>query len=305
MKVLITGAGGFAGRHLARELVSESHTVAGFDLQFSTPVKEASGSFTGNLLKMQDLSSTVKSARPDACVHLGGISFVPSGATDPDLMHAVNYGGTLNLLNALREHAPKCRTVIVTTAQVYGAPADTGPIKEDTPFAPSTEYGRSKAEADKAALDYAGRYGMHIITVRPNNHTGPGQSPKFVVPSFASQIKAIARGEQDPVISTGNLESIRDFSDVRDITRAYRLLVEKGRPGEAYNVSAGNMMSVRSILNKLCELAKVRPKIEIDRHKYRPTDRSPLLDTSKIVTDTGWEPVFTIDQTLQDMLAAF
>ena len=141
------------------------------------------------------------------------------------------------------------------------------------------------------------------MTARPNNHTGPGQAPPFAVAAFARQVRAIARGEAAAVVRTGNLESRRDLADVRDVVRAYRLLLEKGRPGEAYNVAAGNDVRMGDVLEELCRLAGVRPARETDPALYRPANESPRLDTGKLARDTGWAPLIPFEQTLRDMLS--
>ena len=176
-------------------------------------------------------------------------------------------------------------------------------MTEDTPLQPLTIYGISKAAADLATLAHAKQYGIHAMTARPNNHTGPGQLPPFSIPSFARQIKAIARGESTPPMRVGNLESRRDLADVRDVARAYRLLIEKGRAGEAYNISSQNMVKVGAVLDELCRLAGINPKREMDSTLYRPPDESARIDTTKLLRETGWKPEIPFSQTLRDVLS--
>jgi GDP-4-dehydro-6-deoxy-D-mannose reductase len=155
------------------------------------------------------------------------------------------------------------------------------------------------------ALTYASAHGMQIITTRPNNHVGPGQSADFVLGAFGTQIKAIARGEADPVLKTGNLESTRDFTDVRDVVRAYRLLLEKGTSGQTYNIGSGKQESVGEVLKIMCGIEGIAPEILQDPALTRPADRSPLLDTTCIERDTGWTPAISLDTTLHDILQEF
>ena len=303
MRILVTGAAGFAGRHLVTELVRHGHTCIAFDLAFNAPMRDVAETYVGDLQDAERVEKIVATANPDACIHLGGLAFVPAGKTHPALTLTVNTGGTVNLLEAFREYCRDARILVISSAQIY-APSDEGtPIREDAPISPIGMYAISKAAADLATLAYAGKYGMWTMTARPNNHTGPGQSPQFVVPSFVRQIKAIAEGRSRPFIAVGNLDSERVFTDVRDVVRAYRLLLEKGSPGNAYNISCDRMISIRFLLNHLCEIAGVAPEISVDPARLRPTDKSPLLDLTKLRGLTGWKPEISLTQTLSDMLA--
>lgn len=303
MRILVTGAQGFVGRHAVADLVAAGHDVA----TLSHPQDgRAPGpdSFVADIRDAGRVADAVRDARADACLHLAGIAFVPAGWTDPDGMFSVNVLGTLNLLEAFRRHAPRARVLVVSTAQVYGQRAGPAPFDEDAPFAPESLYAVSKLAADLNALLYAKRYDLPAMTARPCNHIGPGQSPDFVVPSFARQLAAIAAGRAEPVLRVGNLASEREFLDVRDVASAYRLLLERGCPGAAYNVATGRFVTIQDVLDLLCRLAGVRPRIEIDPARFRPTDTQPRLDTAKLARDTGWQPRFTLEQTLADVYAA-
>jgi GDP-4-dehydro-6-deoxy-D-mannose reductase len=250
------------------------------------------------------LAEAVGHIRPDGCVHLAGIAFVPKGWTHPNLVQSVNVIGTVNLLEAFRKAAPKARVLVVSTSQVYGNQPRGAPMDEDAPLAPESPYAVSKMAADLMTLLYARRYGMHTMTARPSNHIGPGQSSDFVVPAFAAQVAAIAAGRSEPLMRVGNLESEREFTDVRDVAFAYRLLVEKGRGGFAYNIATDRFVKIGYILDTLCTFAGVKPKLETDPKLFRPTDAPPHLSTRRLIADTGWEPRVTLEQTLQDVLAA-
>lgn len=303
MRILITGAGGFVGRHLVRDLAKNGHEAFAFDVKFSIPVDEATDTFIGDLRDSKTVRRIAASVKPEACIHLGAISFVPAGKTDPELMFSVNVIGTVNVLEALRKHSADSRILVISSAQVYGSTGSVCAISEDMPIMPVSMYAISKATADLTTLAYAKQFKMHTMTVRPNNHTGPGQSTQFAVPSFAQQIKAIARGESEPVLKVGNLESERYFTDVRDVARAYRLLIEKGRPGEAYNLSSQNRIKIGALLDKLCSLAGIKPAFTVDPEKFRPTDNSPFLDISKLQNATGWKPEIDLSKTLRDILS--
>ena len=302
MKVLVTGAAGFVGRHLIRDLTDNGHSVLALDFAFPSPVAGVEQSITADLRDKEALATTFKECSPDACVHLAAISFVPAGVSDPSAMLTVNIGGTLNLLEVLRDTAPDCRTLVASTAQIYAPSSDDCPIDEKGIIAPVNLYAITKSAADLSALAFSSRYELPIMTARPNNHTGPGQAPQFVIPSFVSQIAAIAAGQADPVMQVGNLESERIFADVRDIVRAYRLLLEKGQAGQAYNISGQAMLKIGTVLDLLCKIAGTTVERQVDPEKFRPTDKSPLLSTARIQEQTSWHAEIDIEQTLRDML---
>jgi len=303
MRVLITGANGFVGRYLIGELSRNNHEVVAFDTAFPSPVEGITSQHTGDLLDAECMGRVTAAAKPDACVHLAAISFAPSAKDNASLMFAVNVIGTINLIEAFRKNANSARILVVSTAHVYGRSQSEHPLKEDEPLTPSGMYAISKAAADLATLDYHRQYGMHTMTARPNNHIGPGQSPSFAISSFAQQIKSIARGNSKGPILVGNMESVRNFTDVRDVVRVYRLLLEKGSPGQAYNISSDEVYTLQVVFEELCRLAGIKPETKADPLKFRPTDASPLLDISKVLEVTGWKPEIPLKRTLQDILA--
>ncbi|MDA3800230.1 MAG: GDP-mannose 4,6-dehydratase [Kiritimatiellae bacterium] len=305
MKILITGAAGFVGRHMINELLTANHQIIAFDQMFPKDFYDSEEivKVTGNILDQNCINGCVADYTPDACIHLAGIAFVPVGATSPGLVYDINISGTVNILNAFKDIVPGSRVLTVSSANVYEAtPYDGTPLKECSPLSAISPYGLSKIASDNATIAWYNKYKLETISVRPGNHTGPMQSPNFVVPNFANQLVKIAKGEQPGLLNVGNLDSKRSFSDVRDIVRAYRLLLEKGTPGQQYNVTSNNPVSIKSILNKLMELISVNPKIQIDTAKFRPTDESPLLDITKIEKDVNWAPEYTLDKTLEDIV---
>ncbi|MDD4873178.1 MAG: GDP-mannose 4,6-dehydratase, partial [Kiritimatiellae bacterium] len=179
------------------------------------------------------------------------------------------------------------------------------PLREDSPLNPSGMYAISKAAADMATIEYAQQHNMHAMTARPNNHIGPGQSPEFAIASFAQQLKKMAKSGTTNCIHAGNMESTRDFTDVRDVVSAYRLLLEKGQPCKAYNISSNNLQTIRTVFDELCNLANIRPEVVIDKERFRPTDSSPLLDIIRIQNDTGWKPQIPLAKTLKDILSEY
>ena len=300
MKTLVTGSNGFVGRHVAAVLRNAGHEVVGSDV--STPPGGDPSCLQMDVRDPDSIVPVLDEVRPDAILHLGGIAFVPLGWTQPQRVFHVNTIGTLNLLDAVRPHAPATRVLAVTSAEVYGSHPAPAPLAEDAPYRPDNIYGVAKAAADHAALLYAAHHRLDVMVARPSNHVGPGQSREFVSSAFAAQLAAIARGAE-PVMRVGNLDQRRDFTDVRDVARAYLLLLEKGRAGCAYNIASGRMTPIREILDGLCDVAGVRPRVEIDPNLYRPTDDRPAYDTSRIREHVGWHPEIPLRRTLEAIFA--
>ncbi len=305
MRILVTGAAGFVGGHLMSELFRAHHTVVAVD---AVPPPGNGKPFAGDavcewhtvdLLDVVAVAKLVEECRPDALVHLAAIASVPQSQAQPDQTYRINVRGTLNLLRLFRRHAPAARLLIVSTAQVYGNRRRTAPLRENTVLEPGSAYAESKAWADFLALLYAERFGLAVMTVRPHNHTGPGQSPTYAVPAFARQVADVVRGRATLPLIVGNLDSRRDISDVRDIVAAYRLLLENGRPGHAYNVASGRQVSMRDIVSLFCRFAGIEPAVRVDPDRWRPTDESPSLDITALRADTGWTPRIPLEETLQ------
>ncbi len=304
MKILITGSSGFVGRHAIAEFTRQGHDCVSFsDTALASDISVLDHQIF-SLDDVETMDTFIAKHKPDAALHLAGISFVPVGWEDPAMVMRVNAGGTINLLESCRKHSPKTRILCVTTAHVYGVNQTVSPIPETAPLWPDSVYGVSKVAADLATLAYAEHYGMHVMTARPHNHIGPGQNPNFAIPSFASQLKQIAAGEAEPVMHVGNLESTCDFTDVRDVARAYHSLLTDGHAGGAYNIATGSLTSIQHALDLLIEISGVSPTIEIDPNKFRPADHWPLLDVTRIHTDTNWSPKISLQTSLRDVYAA-
>lgn len=302
MRVWITGLGGFVGRHLAAELAAHGHAVEGFDR--AAPAGLKAPVRAGDLTRADDVRAAVAAARPDACVHLAGVAAVGAAARDPAACCDVNVRGTLHVLEALRAAAPACRTLVISTAHVYGDPPGAAPLDEDTPFCPGSLYALTKAMADEAARYYARVHGLPAMVARPVNHIGPGQSAEYVVGAFAARLAAFARRGGPAELRVGNLDSRRDFMDVRDTVRAYRLLLERGRAGQAYNLASGRSERIGALLDRLCALAGAQPGIVTDPALFRPTDATPALALDRIRADTGWRCEIPLEQTLREIYAA-
>ncbi len=303
MRILVTGVAGFAGRHAAAELARRGHEVIGFDRIPAPADLPLTLRFIGDLTGPEAVVDCLRDARPDACLHLAGLAFVPDGRSQPRLNFELNTLSVLNLLEAARTVDPQMRLVVATSAQIYG-PGDRGrepAATEETPLQPDSLYTIAKAAADQTALWYARRQGLPVMTARPHNHTGPGQSPAFAVPAFAAQLRRMARGEIPALLRMGNPDSLRDFTDVRDVVRAYALLLEQGRPGQAYNIASGRLVRMGDVVDRLAALAGLDCRRETDPALFRPTDSSRLVSTRRIQEETGWTPTLDLDTTLRDL----
>ncbi|MFU8780652.1 MAG: NAD-dependent epimerase/dehydratase family protein [Kiritimatiellia bacterium] len=304
MQVLVTGAAGFAGRHACQELAAHGYRVIGADRVLPDAELPAVASWVQlDITDPRACREVLAAHKPDACLHMAGIAFVPNADAAADRVFLINTVGTLHILDAALAECPKMRTLVVTTSEVYGDDGSgTGmPLREDTPLAPRNLYGISKAAADQCALLYARTRDLDVLTARPSNHTGPGQRPPFVVPAFIERLLAL-RACSGGKIKVGNLDSRRRFLDVRDVVRAYRLLLEKGRSGEAYNISTDVSLRIGAVLDLLVEKTGVAVETEIDPAFFRPTDATAALDLSKIKRDCGWGTAYDLSATLDAML---
>ena len=292
MRSLITGGAGFVGHWLADHLRSLGDQVVAID-------REVDVTDPGALL------AAVSDARPDAIYHLAALTHVGESWDEPLRVLGVNVIGTAALLAAARECGTDPRILVTSSAEVYGPVTDPAllPLTESSPTAPLTPYAASKLAAE-AIVSQAGRgHGQHVITVRPFNHIGPGQTPNFAVPALAKRIVDAERSGA-LTIPVGNLSARRDFTDVRDVVRAYRLLVEAGQPGDVYNVCSGVDVSIREIADRLLRLAGTSLAFETDAALMRPVE-VPVLrgDPGRLVEATGWKPEIPLDETLADVLA--
>ena len=309
MRALITGAGGFVGRHVCAYLLAHTDwelmgTV--YPHPVETQPKDSCLRLRHADLRDPELVQTlVSEVRPDYILHLAAQSFVPTSFADPWDTLQNNIRAQLNLLEAVRRSGRDVRVLVIGSNEEYGTPRpDELPQTEESPLRPNNPYAVSKVAQDFLGLQYHLAYGLPVVRVRPFNHTGPGQAPRFVVPAFASQIARIEAGLQEPVMKVGNLEAARDFSDVRDIVRAYYLAVTQGEPGEVYNLASGQAQSVQGLLDMLLSYSQVEIRVERDPERYRPVDVPVVYGTAeKFHRLTGWKPEIPFAQTLQDVLA--
>lgn len=305
MKVLITGAAGFAGRHLAKHLQRQGLEVWGTKLPHDEVEPETGIIFRDmNIVDIQETLSVLEECLPDYIIHLAAQSSVAQSWFDTVSTMNINLNGTINLLNAIRSASIRPRTLLVGSGEEYGPVIESDiPINENTRPNPQNPYALSKMAMGMIGLQYARSYDMPIILARSFNHTGPGQGLGFVVPDFSKQIAEIEAGLRKPVINVGNLAARRDFSDVRDVVRAYSLLVKSGMPGQYYNIGSNKAYPIRYLLDCLLKESNVEIAVDIDESKFRPLD-VPIIecDATRLRRETGWKNEFSIEETLHDTL---
>lgn len=310
MRVLITGAGGFVGGYMVEHLLEASrYTLHGavFHPPGQNPRLDALPIEQHHLdlrdrAAVQALLSTV---RPAFVIHLAAMADVAASFRDPWATLQNNILAQVNLFLALDAlDLRSTRTLVISSAEIYGAAGKDGtPISETQPFLPTSPYSVSKVTQDMLALQYWLSHRLPTIRARPFNHIGPSQKGGFVAADFASQIAAIEAGQRPPAISVGNLSAERDFTDVRDVVRAYRLLLEKGQPGEAYNIARGQGYTIQYLLDTLLSFSDHAITIQQDPALMRPSDVPRRVgDISKLVQATGWQPTIAFEQTIRDIL---
>jgi len=309
LRSLITGAGGFVGGHLCAYLLAHTDweltgTVYPHPVD-AQPQEPRLRLRYADLRDPEGVQALVGEVQPDRIFHLAAQSFVPASFADPWDTLQNNIRAQLNLLEAVRRSGRDVRVLVIGSNEEYGAPKpEELPQTEESPLRPNNPYAVSKVAQDFLGLQYYLAYGLPVVRVRPFNHTGPGQAPRFVVPAFASQIARIEAGLQEPVMQVGNLEAARDFTDVRDIVRAYHLAVSQGEPGEVYNLASGRPRSVRGLLETLLSYSRAEIRVERDPSRYRPVDVPVVYGSAaKFHRRTGWEPQIPFEQTLRDILA--
>lgn len=290
MRVLVTGSKGFVGHWLVGHLQDCGDDVTGLDAEVDVTAPAV-------------LKEAVVSAAPDAICHLAALSSVGASWGATQSTYEVNTVGTANLLDAALACRARPRVLLISSSEVYGRvrPQDL-PLTEERPFAPVSPYAASKAAAEMIGLQAWLGAGLEVVRARPFNHTGPGQRPDFVVPALAEQVAQALRGGADR-LSTGNLDARRDISDVRDVVRAYRLLMVDGRPGSVYNVCRGQAVSIRHVAERLLALAGADLPIVVDPDRVRPVEIPELRgDRTRLEQATGWIPAIDLDTTLGDVL---
>ncbi|NCN03698.1 MAG: NAD-dependent epimerase/dehydratase family protein [Candidatus Pacebacteria bacterium] len=304
--ILITGGTGFAGSHLV-ELLKEKkeHNIhvtshSGRD-QFVSTLIDEQNIHKVDLTDKKETEDLIKAIQPDQIYHLASISSVGDSFENAQSVLNNNINLQLNLLNAVKDFAPQARVLAITSADQYEM--STKPLSEDSPIAPINPYGVSKATQDMLAGIYA-NLKLDIIRARPFNHIGERQQSNFAVPAFASQIAKVEKNKQSS-LQVGNLNAIRDFTDVKDMVRAYLLLMQKGESGQVYNIGSGHGLKVSDILENLVRLAKVKVTVKLDPARMRPADNPFIVADNTKIAALGWSPKIPIDKTLERTLNYF
>ena len=296
---LVTGATGFCGGNLVTQLLASGYDVVGFDRE-SRPRADLTA-YVGDITDNARLRAILGKVQPDVIFHLAAL-------TNPRLeyqeLHRVNALGTLSLLDAVHQVCPKVLVLITSSSAVYGLVEQADlPIRETQPFRPLNAYAVSKIAQEMVAYTYYARYGLNVIRTRAFNLVGPGQPPSLVCSAFAKQIAEIEAGQAEPVLRVGNLTPQRDFVDVRDGARAYRLIAQHGQPGEVYNVCSEQPVSIQTCLDELLRLTRIPIRVEQDPDRMRPSDIPVSVgDGSLLRRQTGWCPAIPLEQSLADLL---
>lgn len=299
-RVLIFGVNGFVGGWLTREFVDHGYEVVGSDVGAAEAHEGLSGYYSGDLLDADRVSEIVCAARPDAIVNLAAISSVGQSWKMPALTMQVNVVGTINVLEAARSQKESPKVLLVGSSEEY-APSDK-PLKETDPLDATNPYGISKVTQERLAELYGERYGLRIYRTRSFNHTGPGQSDTFVIPSWCKQVAEIEKSGKPGVIHVGNLDVVRDFSDVRDVVCAYRMILESDCAGEVFNVGSGRAVRLREVLELMVEDSKQTIDIVTSPELLRPSDtRFICADINKICAQLHWSPRYELAKMLRDV----
>lgn len=299
-RALVTGASGFAGAYLVRYLLGLGYEVVGGVHGSDADLPNDCCRLDLDVTDQEAVQRAVAETRPDEIYHLAGLTRPATKAVAA--FYRVNFEGAVNLLEAVSEHAPEAGVLLVGSAYAYGRVDH--PITETELLEPLNHYGVSKASADMLGLSYA-LEGLRVVRMRPFNHSGPGQSPDFVLPTLVRQFADIEAGRRESVVNLGNLDSVRDFSDVRDVVRGYNLALREGRPGEAYNLGSGRGVSVRGLFELVSREAGLEVRLNVESSRLRATD-IPLLvaDARKAREEFGWQTEIPLERTIQDMLEA-
>ena len=308
MKALITGISGFVGSYLAEYLLDNTDwEVAGTVFGPYSNIVDLCDQmelYPAELSRLDVVTFILEQARPDAIFHLAAQPLVSASRRDPWGTLETNIRMQLNILEGVAHVSPDCRVLVIGSSEEYGliSPEDL-PIGEDTPLRPLSAYAVSKVAQDLLGLQYHLTHNLHVVRVRPFNHIGPRQRVGFVAPDLASQIAAAEFGHSPPIIEVGNLAARRDFCDVRDVVRAYVLLITSGEPGQVYNVGSGESHAIEELLETLVALSRVPIEVRQDPERMRPSEVPEIIcDATRIRECTGWETTIPFAQSLQDIL---
>jgi GDP-4-dehydro-6-deoxy-D-mannose reductase len=308
LRALITGISGFVGSHLAEYLLEHTDwdvcgTVYGLPDNIAH-IRDRLVLYPAELSRLEVVRFIIEDARPDYIFHLAAQPIPALSRRDPWFTLENNIRAQLNVLEVLAQSGPHKRVLVVGSSEEYGRVSEGDlPANEDTPLRPLTPYAVSKVAQDYLGLQYYLSNSVAAVRVRPFNHIGPRQRLGFVAPDFASQIAQIEAGLRPPHVSVGAMEVARDFSDVRDIARAYYLVITQGEPGEVYNVGSGQARTTRALLETLVRVSGVTVAVVQDQQRIRPVDAPVMVaDCRKLEARTGWKPKISFEQSVQDVL---
>ena len=302
---LVTGSGGFVGSWLAPALLDAGHEVIGLERPGHAPDRHESECLEVDLRESDAVFDAAKQTRPARIVHLAALAAPPVADQDPLEALRVNYLAVDHLVGAVLAHAPRCRLLYIGTGDVYGLQVNGAPpFGERAQIRPVNLYAASKAAGERRVELAFEREGLDVVRARPFNHTGPGRPSGYAEATFARQLANIERGTSEPVLRVGNLKSVRDFSDVRDVVQAYMLLLERGEAGAVYTLCSGVGRTISELLDCLLEKSPVNPDVVVDPERFRPTpaDRIAAVGDPTRLRELGWRPHVPFDQTMADIL---
>jgi len=302
---LVTGAAGFVGGWLLPALIASGRRPIALVRPGESPAQAYTDCIEADVCEAGALDAAIRRARPAEIVHLAAVASPSDAARSPLDALRTNYLGTDHLLGAISRNAPAARLLHVSSGEVYGLqPRGAEPHAENAPLCPHSVYGATRAAAELRVALAVEREALDAVVARPFNHTGPGRPDRYAESSFARQLVRIERGELSPVLSVGNLDSARDFSDVRDVCRAYLILLDRGSCGAVYNVASGRARTLKSVLELLIEGSSTRPEIRIDPERYRPAeaDQTQLAGSAGPLRALGWRPEHELEDTLAELL---
>jgi len=305
IKALIIGGAGFVGDYLINHLVDDiKWDISVTKMSMETLNNDKAKIYDLDILDKVQITEVLEKVRPAYIFHIAAQSSVALSWKNPGLTIDVNIKGSVNVMDAIRVLDYKPRMLFIGSGEEYGhIKPEESPITEDNIVRPGNIYAATKVCQNMIGKIYSDAYDMDIMMVRAFNHIGPNQAPMFVVADFCKQVVEIERGEKEPIIYTGNLNAKRDFTDVRDVVRAYGLLIQKGKKGETYNIGSGNAIAIQEILDRILKLSKVEIRNEVDADKIRPVD-VPIIEANieKVNESTGWIPMISLDTTLLETL---
>ena len=303
-RALIFGIGGFVGPYLARELVEHGYTVYGTDTREPEDGFAFSGYFKCNILDKDSVRNTIDEVKPDCIVNLAAISSVGQSWKMPDVTMQVNVNGALHIFEGCLSVGIKPAILLIGSSEEYVPSKE--PMDENTPINANNPYGISKIAQEQFAKIYRDKYDWKIFCVRSFNHIGVGQRPSFVIPSWCKQVADIEKGLVEPVIKVGNINVSRDFTDVRDVVRAYRLVIESEDASQIYNIGSGKALPLSTILDHIASFSSKKIQVQVDESLLRPNDNECICcNHGKIASALGWEPRHQIGETLFGIYKSF